>query len=81
MSEQPLDVLVIGAGLAGLAFACDAPAAGLRVRLVDKARGPGGRCSTRRLGDGVSVDHGAQYFTARGERLKELVNAWIAAEG
>ncbi|MCD0161941.1 FAD-binding protein, partial [Deinococcus sp. 6YEL10] len=33
------DVLVVGAGLGGLAFAQDATRAGLRVALLDKARG------------------------------------------
>ncbi|MBC8101135.1 MAG: NAD(P)-binding protein, partial [Cytophagales bacterium] len=55
------DFLVIGAGLAGLAFAGDAAASGASVRLLDKGRGVGGRTATRRFGD-LRVDHGAQYF-------------------
>ncbi len=78
----PADVLVIGAGLAGLAFAGDAARAGLRVRVVDKARGPGGRASTKRFEGGAGrADHGAQYFTARGERLRALAEAWTAEGG
>lgn len=51
--------------------------AGLRVTLVDKARGPGGRMSTRRI-EGTAFDHGAQYFTARDPRFIEQVESWIA---
>ncbi len=70
------DVLVIGAGLAGLAFAQDVQSRGLRVRLLDKARGVGGRAATRRWDD-MRIDHGAQFFTARGERLRGLVKQGI----
>lgn len=69
------DILVVGAGLAGLAFARDAQASGWTVQLADKARGVGGRASTRRW-DGLRVDHGAPYFTARGERLQQLAALW-----
>lgn len=72
-----MDFLVIGAGLAGLAFARDATAAGASVRLLDKGRGVGGRMATRRI-DNLRVDHGAQYFTARSERLKAEADAAIA---
>jgi renalase len=68
VNNRPTDFLVIGAGLAGLAFARDMQARGATVRLLDKGRGVGGRTATRRWDD-VRVDHGAQYFTARGARL------------
>lgn len=71
-ADQPTDFLVIGAGLAGLTCARDLHEAGRSVRLLDKGRGVGGRCATRRVGD-TRVDHGAQYFTARGERLRSWV--------
>lgn len=44
--------------------------------VLDKSRGVGGRAATRRLDD-ARVDHGAQYFTARGERLRTLVSGWL----
>ncbi|MFM8495428.1 MAG: NAD(P)-binding protein, partial [Planctomycetia bacterium] len=52
MADQPAecDVAVICAGMAGLCAAGVAIAAGLRVAVVDKARGVGGRMATRRLG-------------------------------
>jgi renalase len=69
------DVLVIGAGLAGLACAERLAGAGQRVLVVDKARGVGGRLATRR-GEGVTFDHGAQYFTARDPRFSVTVGEW-----
>ncbi len=51
--------------------------AGLRVTVVEKARGPGGRMSTRRI-EGTAFDHGAQYFTASDPRFIEQVEDWIA---
>lgn len=70
------DLAVIGAGLAGLSAATRARAAGGSVVVFDKGRGPGGRMSTRRAGP---FDHGAQYFTARGDRFRAAVQAWREA--
>ena len=44
-------VAIIGAGLSGLVCARSLADDGLRVQVFDKARGPGGRLSTRRAGD------------------------------
>ncbi|MBL6720996.1 MAG: FAD-dependent oxidoreductase [Planctomycetes bacterium] len=69
--------------MAGAAAAARLQEAGLPVLVLDKGRGPGGRCSTRRGADAgrPSFDHGAQYFTARGPRLQELVARWSASGG
>ena len=76
-------IAIVGAGLSGLSCAGSLRRAGAEVQLFDKARGPGGRMSTRRvetpLGT-VSFDHGAQYFTARGDGFRAEVARW-AAEG
>lgn len=74
MADHPAeyDVAVIGAGMAGLCAAGVLTAAGLRVAVVDKARGVGGRMATRRLG-GAVVDHGAQFFTVRGAGFGAIV--------
>lgn len=75
-------IAVIGAGLAGLACASSLAEAGAQVDLFDKARGPGGRMSTRRaetpLGE-AAFDHGAQYFTARGSGFRAQVERWVEA--
>ena len=71
-------IAVIGAGIAGLACARSLADAGVRVTVLDKSRGPGGRTSTRR-GEGWACDHGAQYFTARHPEFIEELAAWRAA--
>ena len=71
------DVLIIGAGMAGATAARALMDQGHRVQLLDKARGAGGRMSTRRL-DALQFDHGAQYFTARDTRFRRWVDAWQA---
>lgn len=72
-------VAIVGAGMAGLSCADGLSAIGHEVTLLDKARGPGGRMSTRRietpLGP-VSFDHGAQYFTARDAGFCHQVKVW-----
>lgn len=75
---KPTDVIVISAGWAGLTAASRLAARGLSVIVLDKARGPGGRSSTRREGP-FAFDHGAQYFTARSEAFRRRVEAWEGA--
>lgn len=72
---EPIRVAVIGAGLSGLTAARILADHGHRVRIYEKARGPGGRLSTRRYGSSA-FDHGAQYFTVRDERFKKWVDSW-----
>jgi hypothetical protein len=74
MSEKSKSCLVIGAGISGLIIARKLSCAGIRVKVLDKGRGVGGRMATRRFGGG-RVDHGAQYFTVRGPRMRELVRS------
>ena len=69
-------VLVIGAGMAGLTCARALRDAGCEVSVIDKARGPGGRASTRRSPVG-GFDHGAQYLTARDPAFRTCVARWI----
>lgn len=73
------DVLVIGAGISGLLCAAELQAAGQRVLVLDKGRGPGGRMSTRRGMGATRIDHGAQFFTVRGARWGKWVERMRAA--
>ncbi len=70
------DVLIVGAGLAGLSAARALVHAGLTVRILEKSRGVGGRAATRRIqttqGE-ILVDHGAQYFTCRDPRFAKFL--------
>ena len=72
------DILIIGAGLAGLSAANAVQAAGHNVLVVDKGRGLGGRLAGRRI-DNASFDHGAQFMTTRNPKFVEQVSQWIEA--
>jgi renalase len=76
-NSKECDYLIIGAGLAGLACASDLQKSGASVLVIDKGRGLGGRCATRRI-LGTRLDHGAQFFTARTPRLQAICDAGIA---
>ena len=77
MSTITTDILIIGAGLAGLSAANDLQQAGHQVLVVDKGRGLGGRLAGRRIGD-ATFDHGAQFMTAREPRFKAAMADWVA---
>ncbi len=72
------DVLLIGAGAAGLTAARALDRRGLRCVLLDKGRVVGGRMATRRMGGG-RFDHGAQHFSARSDEFRAEVDGWRAA--
>jgi len=55
------DVVILGAGVAGLSCARELVAGGARVVLVDRGRSVGGRCATRRV-EGQPVDHGVCFL-------------------
>lgn len=71
------DVCIIGAGMAGLSAARLLTQAGKSVVLLEKSRGLGGRAATRRI-EGIPVDHGAQFFTARSEEFQSEVFRWLS---
>ncbi|APE31114.1 hypothetical protein BOX17_09200 [Halomonas aestuarii] len=78
MPHTPVSTAIIGAGIAGIACARALQAHGLPVRLFDKARGPGGRMSSRRLTE-ATVDLGAQFFSVRDPAFRREVKAWRQA--
>jgi predicted NAD/FAD-dependent oxidoreductase len=69
-------VVVIGAGMAGLAAARILQDHGLTVVVFDKGRGPSGRMSTRVSSEAWQMDHGAPFFTARDPNFQRLVRSW-----
>lgn len=75
-SKQAVDVLVVGAGLAGLLAASQLQTAGHVVQVVEKGRGVGGRLATWRLGPGRG-DYGAQFFTVREPQFQAIVDEWL----
>lgn len=74
-SESSMKILVVGAGISGCVCAHRLAEAGHDVTLVEKGRGVGGRMSTRRM-SGARIDHGAQFFTVRDQRMKGFLEQW-----
>ncbi|MCC7179552.1 MAG: FAD-dependent oxidoreductase [Acidobacteria bacterium] len=83
-----MNVLTIGAGIAGLTAARRLQENGHTVTVLDKGRAPGGHMATRRVLNGdadrpelaeLAFDHGAQYFTARDARFAHEVEGWHKA--
>jgi hypothetical protein len=70
-TQQSTDVLVVGAGVAGLIAASELLQAGRSVIVVDKGRGVGGRLASRRI-EGATFDHGAQSFTTGDSRCSTV---------
>ena len=71
-------IAVVGGGVAGLTVARRLSESGAFPTVFEKARGPGGRMSTRRR-DGGQFDHGAQYFTVRSAEFEREVQDWVDA--
>ncbi len=73
------DVLIVGAGVAGLSCAKVLASAGKKVRVIERSRGVGGRCATRRI-DGQPVDHGLVFLHGKSPEflaaLHEVPGRW-----
>ncbi len=73
-SQIQADVLVIGAGAAGLAAAAELTRAGRSVLIVEARDRIGGRCHTRRLpGIAVPVEMGAEFIHGRPQATYSLM--------
>lgn len=71
-------VLVVGAGISGIACARALQQGRVPVRIVDRGRVPGGRMASRRLAGRV-VDTGASYVTASDDDFGRVVEGWLRA--
>ncbi|MFB4298794.1 flavin monoamine oxidase family protein [Actinomadura sp. NTSP31] len=67
------DVVVVGAGFAGLAAAHDLAAAGARVVLAEARDRVGGRALTRLLPDGTQLDLGGQWVGPTQHEMRALI--------
>ena len=71
-------MIVIGAGVAGLACARELDRRGRKSVVLERSRGLGGRCATRRV-DGQAVDHGIAFLHARSAEFAEALAELPAA--
>jgi monoamine oxidase len=68
--RSPTDVIIVGAGAAGLAAAETLSAAGLSVRILEARRRRGGRIDTRYLSDWpMPVELGPEFVHGRSEEI------------
>lgn len=66
------DTVIVGAGLAGLSAARELETAGEKPVVLEKSRGLGGRCATRRIG-GQPVDHGLTFLHGSDPSLQRVI--------
>jgi len=71
--DPVLDVVVVGAGLAGLACARDLAAAGLQVRLLEASDAAGGRIRTDVV-EGFRLDRGFQVLLTEYPEARRVLN-------
>lgn len=69
---EELDVLVIGAGLAGLSAASKLASRGFSLRVLEARPRVGGRAYTHRFDDGTRVELGGQWVGATHTELRAL---------
>ena len=70
--------LIVGGGISGLIIATILQRNNIKVTVLDKGKGIGGRLATRRIKEGV-FDYGAQYFSVSNPQFQEWVDEWIEA--
>ena len=78
--RQQREIIVIGAGLGGLASAALLARAGAKVRVLEGAQAPGGRARSRVI-DGFTLNVGPHAFYRGGPAQRVLQELGIAPEG
>lgn len=68
------EVLILGAGVAGLAAARTLAERGVRVLVLEARDRVGGRIYTERTPDGTSIEHGAEFIHGRNPDLWSLID-------
>ncbi len=75
LPDIPCDVIVVGAGAAGLAAARDLVAAGLDVRVLEARARLGGRTHTRHDLADVPIELGAEFIHTEGNPVLDVLDA------
>ena len=78
MSMDRSGVVVVGAGIAGVACAVELARAGVPVQVRERGHVCGGRMASKRF-EGRPADIGAAYFTASDPDFAAVVEQWRAA--
>lgn len=79
--QQKNSCLIIGGGITGLITATVLQRKGIKVTVLDKGRGIGGRLATRRINRGEPnegiFDYGTQYFSVEKPQFQMWVDDWL----
>jgi renalase len=70
--------IIVGGGITGLITAIILQRNGIKVTVLDKGKGIGGRLATRKIKEGV-FDYGAQYFSVNNLQFQQWVDEWLQA--
>ena len=73
--EREADVVIVGAGLAGLVAARDARAGGASVAVLEARDRVGGRTLNEPIGDGKVVEVGGQWIGPSQHRMAALARS------
>jgi renalase len=79
MKTRKVDIVVIGAGIAGLSFARAIQQQGREVLILERSRAIGGRCATWRHAD-IAMDYGVPFLHARSPLFWQTVDQLLEAE-
>jgi renalase len=75
------DCIIIGGGITGLTIANILHRKGIKVTVLDKGKGIGGRLATRRISHEESIegvfDYGTQYFSVNSPQFQIWVDDWL----
>lgn len=76
---KPWDVIVVGAGVAGMTIARLLSDQGQQVLILDKSHRPGGRLATKNVG-GMALDSGAISMVSADSAVQTLLTGWLGAK-
>ena len=79
MQTRKVDIVVIGAGIAGLSFARAMKQHGREVLILERSRAVGGRCATWRHAD-MALDYGVPFLHARSPLFWHTVDQLLGAD-
>jgi hypothetical protein len=79
MQTEKVDIVVIGAGIAGLSFARKMKQHGREVLILERSRAVGGRCASWRHED-ITMDYGVPFLHARSPLYWQTVDQLLGAD-
>lgn len=79
MQTRNVDIVVVGAGIAGLSFARAIKNQGREVLVVERSRAVGGRCATWRHA-GIPLDYGVPFLHGRSPLFWQTIDQLMAED-